>query len=216
MEDEAARGEIVLGGCCLSMSDHRFECPRCGRRWGGLDPADEDVARHFTEAIDADLPFWLAMPEGPLRRAEQIIGSGDPSSFTIGRTISDDVIDQLVIGDPSLVVVSRLADGLVEVDAYAEVPIGDTTWVPIRRGVSPLFVPPQYSDEVTRVAELIATYIGMMSARRRRSFRRCRTCDRPVPPEERVPTGQCYGCAAVDHDLEISWSTPSSSDHWSD
>jgi hypothetical protein len=199
------RGEIAIGGCCLSLSEHRRACLRCGRQWGGLDPADEATAKSFIDGIDPDLRFWTALPEGPVRRPVRFLEGDKQVRGLDGVTISELVVDQVVVGEPALVVVSRLVDGTIEVDDYAEEQEGETSWCPIRRGDVPLFVPTAFSDDPERTAGLIAAYVELASARRRRVFRRCANCNRRTPPEERTASGECHRCAGTAHHRSISW-----------
>ena len=32
--ERAERGEVVLGGCCVSSFDPRWQCADCGKTWG--------------------------------------------------------------------------------------------------------------------------------------------------------------------------------------
>lgn len=42
--DASARGEVSLGGCCISDDMPAFECPACGRTVGTIGDIDEHMA----------------------------------------------------------------------------------------------------------------------------------------------------------------------------
>ena len=36
LEEALEKKEIVLGGCCVSNNDSKWECTDCGHRWGKI------------------------------------------------------------------------------------------------------------------------------------------------------------------------------------
>ncbi len=41
LQEELAAGKIVLGGCCISVGDPKYECNECGHRFGKSDLVEE-------------------------------------------------------------------------------------------------------------------------------------------------------------------------------
>ena len=57
MEKSLERKEIILGGCCVTDHDPKWECNSCNHQWGNRE--DDEVDSDNTSSFDFDQGFNL-------------------------------------------------------------------------------------------------------------------------------------------------------------
>ena len=57
MEKSLERKEIILGGCCVTDHDPKWECNSCNHQWGNRE--DDEVDSDNTNSFDFDQGFNL-------------------------------------------------------------------------------------------------------------------------------------------------------------
>jgi hypothetical protein len=179
--EQAERGLVALGGCLLPGEAPAFSCRACGLPWG----SDGDPT-----ADEQELAGLLGVGYPDVVRA---LGTGWRRETPADE---DEHVRWFVSGEPAQVAVGVAGPGFVLARPL-------TRWDEARVQLQPadrrefgradlLFCP----DVVAEAAEAIA-------ARRRRSFRWCRTCRRVQPPEWFVgAAAACRQCASVFLGLE--------------
>ena len=55
MEKSLERKEIILGGCCVTDHDPKWECNSCNHQWGNRE--DDEVDSDNTSSFDFDQGF---------------------------------------------------------------------------------------------------------------------------------------------------------------
>ncbi|MDP9460670.1 MAG: hypothetical protein M3Q22_10615 [Actinomycetota bacterium] len=176
----AEGGLIVLGGCLLPGEEPVLACRSCGIEWGreGDPTADEQAL--------ADL---LGVQYADVVRA---LGTG----WRRENAAVEDGVQWFVSGEPAQVAVG--VDGLGFVLAR---PL--TSWGKDRADVQPTDGGRFGRDDLLWPPDAVAEAAETVAARRRRSFRWCRTCRRPHGPESFVgAAGICRPCASAFTDVE--------------
>jgi hypothetical protein len=102
---------------------------------------------------------------------------------------------QFLVGDPPLVVVTALDAGIIEVAQYRFVWTGAHDGSAFRRNGSIALVPAGWGDPMSRT-QLLLRLVRQVAANRRRSFRRCRYCPEPCPPEHMYDKDLCHSHAS--------------------
>lgn len=181
----AERGQVVLGGCMLLGEDPEFCCRSCGLEWGreGDPTADEQELADLLGVRHLDVVRAL----GAGYRRERV--DGEP-----------DGVQWFVSGVP------------------AQVALGvEGPWFvlarPLKRCDEPLQLQPADRQSFTRedllyLPAIVAEAAEKIAARRRRSFRWCRTCRRVQAPEWFTGASRtCHRCeaAAEDVDPDMVW-----------
>jgi hypothetical protein len=181
----AERGQVALGGCMVMGEDPAFSCRSCGLDWGReSDPtADEQKLAELLGVRHLDVVRAL----GAGWRRESV--SGEPAGahwFVSG------VPAQVAVGveGPWL----TLARPLTRCDAPLQLQPADRQ--------------PFTRDDLLHFPDVVAEAAEAIAARRRRSFRWCRTCRRVQAPEWVTGASRtCRRCeAAADRlDADMVW-----------
>ena len=168
----AERGQVSLGGCVFDPDGNpQWECRACGLAWGREgDPTTDE--QHLADLLGVGWPDVV-----------RVLGTGWRRDTASG----DDGMQWFLSGEPAQLAIG--VDGGAFVLARPLVDQGS------RRDVHPLdgsrFTREHlmwFPHEITEAARTIVT-------RRRRSFRWCDTCRRPVAPEAFDRTeGTCTSC----------------------
>jgi hypothetical protein len=172
----AERGLVALGGCMLPGEAPAFSCRTCGLHWGRDDDptaGEQELARllgvEHRDVVRALGAGWRREAGADEREHVQWFVSGEPAQVAIGVTGP-----WFVLARP----LTRWGGDRVELQPADRREFG-------RQDL--LLCP----DVVAEAAEAIA-------ARRRRSFRWCRTCRRVQPPEWFVGSAAaCRQCASA-------------------
>jgi hypothetical protein len=176
----AERGLVALGGCMLPGEAPVLSCRACGLEWGrsGDPTADEQeltglLGVEFSDVVRALGAGWRR--EGPRDEREQVqwFVSGEPAQVAIG------------VAGPRFV----LARPLTRWEQRLELQPAD------RREFS--------REDLLFCADVVAEAAEAIAARRRRSFRWCRTCRRVQPPEWFLGAAHaCRQCASAYLDVD--------------
>lgn len=182
--------EVVLGGCCIEPGISH-ECGDCRHRWGDLDREAFEPLRWLesTCGVSFDrlverLVVRLDYRFVPTRPTQPVECPDHASVFNN---------EQVVLGTPGLVVLSRYDHGVVEVAEYATLSIAPGWYVPVRVRPAKLFDDDHRNPEER--ADHLARVIKEASRRRRATFRTCRSCRQKLPPELFFNRGRCIECA---------------------
>jgi hypothetical protein len=156
----AERGLVALGGCMLPGDVPAFSCRTCGLEWGrsGDPTADEQeltrlLGVEFSDVVRALGAGWRRESPPDEREHVQWFVSGEPAQVAIG------------VAGPRFVLAR-----------------------PLTRWAQRLELQPADRREFGRAdllfcADVVAEAVEAVAARRRRSFRWCRTCRQVQPPE---------------------------------
>jgi len=151
----AERGQVVLGGCMVMGEDPAFACRSCGLEWG----REEDPTSDEQELADL-----LGVQHLDVVRA---LGAGWRRERVLGER---DAVQWFVSGVPAQVAVGvegpwlLLARPLTRWEQPMELQPADRT--------------PFTRDDLLYLPDVVAEAAEEIAARRRRSFRWCRTCRR--------------------------------------
>ena len=176
----AERGLVALGGCLVPGEEPVLSCRSCGLEWGreGDPTADEQAL--------ADL---LGVRYADVVRA---LGSGwrrENANF-------DDGMEWFVSGEPA-----QVAVGVDDLGFVLARPL--TSWGEQRADLQPTDGGRFGRDDLLWSPDVIAEVAEAIAARRRRSFRWCRTCRRVHAPESFVGVASaCRPCASAFFDIE--------------
>ncbi|MGY1640857.1 hypothetical protein ACI782_06940 [Geodermatophilus sp. SYSU D00703] len=181
----AERGLVALGGCMLPEDEPALSCRACGLEWGrkGDPTTDEQALADLLGVQYADVVRALGTGwrrESAAEDPVQWFVSGEPAQVAVG------------VEGPSLV----LARPLTSWGERTELQPAD------RREFS--------RDDLLWTPEVVAEAAEAIAARRRRSFRWCRSCRRPHAPEWFVgAAGTCRQCVSLldGVDAEHRWTS---------
>ena len=168
----AERGLVALGGCMVPGEEPVLSCRSCGLEWGreGDPTADEQALAELLGVRYADVVCAL--------------GTGWRRESPTG----EDLVQWFVSGEPAQVAVGVEGPWLVLARPL-------TRWGE-RTELQPADRLQFSRDDLLWTPELVAEAAEAIAARRRRSFRWCRSCRRPQAPEWFVGVaGTCRQCA---------------------
>ncbi|WP_100500814.1 hypothetical protein [Geodermatophilus chilensis] len=171
----AERGLVALGGCLLPGEEPILACRSCGLEWGReRDPTADEQAL-------ADL---LGVQYADVVRA---LGRG----WRRENAASDDGMQWFISGEPA-----QVAVGVDDLGFVLARPL--TSWDGGRTDLLPTDGSQFRRDDLLWSPDVIAEAAEIIAARRRRSFRWCRTCRRAHAPESFVgAAGACRPCASA-------------------
>jgi hypothetical protein len=172
----AERGLVSLGGCEVFPDGvPAFTCRACGLDWGrnGDPTSDEQALAELIGVEFTDLARVLGTGWGREDAAE-----GEPMEWFVSGEPA-----QLAVGvEGSLFVLARPLAG----------------WGEPRREVYPEDGRRFGRDDLLWFPEVVTEAAEAIAARRRRSFRWCRTCRRVHAPEDFLGSaGTCHSCAST-------------------
>ncbi len=171
----AERGLIALSGCMVPGEEPVLSCRSCGLEWGGEgDPtADEQALADLLGVRYADVVRAL----GRGWRRESLA--------------DEDLVQWFVSGEPAQVAVGVEGPWFVLARPL-------TRWGEPRTELQPADRRQFSRDDLLWLPEVVAEAAEAIAARRRRSFRWCRSCRRAHAPEWFVgAAGTCRRCASV-------------------
>jgi hypothetical protein len=179
----AEQGVIALGGCLMPMlgEETAFVCRACGLDWGRQsDPTAHEQALAdllgvpFADVVRALGTGWRREVAADDSEGTQWFVSGEPAQVAVGVT------------DPWFVLARPL-----------------TGWSAERLEQQPADGQHFGRDDLLYLPEVVAEAAEVIAARRRRSFRWCRTCRRVHAPEAFVSgAGICRRCESALADPE--------------
>jgi hypothetical protein len=178
----AERGRVALGGCLVMGEDPEFACRSCGLQWGreGDPTGDEQELAGLLGVDHVDVVRGLG---GGWRR-ESVPGERDD-------------VQWFVSGEPAQVAVG--VEGPWFVLAR-----------PLTRWAEALQLQPADRQSFTRddllyLPDVVAEVVELIAARRRRSFRWCRTCRRVQAAEWFTGAARaCRRCEAAADQLDAN------------
>jgi hypothetical protein len=179
----AERGLVALGGCLVPPDEPAFTCRTCGLEWGreGDPSADEQELAELLGVGHIDVVSALGSgwrPESPADERDHVqwFVSGEPAQVAVG------------VAGPWLVLARPL-----------------TRWGEDRLELQPANRREFGRSDLLHLPDVVAEAAEAIAARRRRSFRWCRTCRRIHAPEWFVGAARtCQQCAsALDPPAEL-------------
>src|SRR4051794_3807957 len=152
----AERGLVVLGGCMMPGEAAAFSCRSCDLDWG----SDSDPT-----ADEAELAGLLGVGYADVVRA---LGTGWRRETIAG---GQDGVEWFVSGEPAQVAIGVQGPWFVLARPL-------TSWGGDRPGPLMSDAPRFTVDDVLHLPDMVADASEAIAARRRRSFRWCRSCRR--------------------------------------
>jgi hypothetical protein len=172
----AERGLVSLGGCVLPEEEPVLACRACGLQWGSDDdPTTEErelaelLGVRYVDLVRALGTGWRREGVADARDHRQWFVSGEPAQLAVGV-------------DGPWFVLARPLTGWSEERVELQPPDGRMFG----------------RDDLLHMPEVVAEAAEVIAARRRRSFRWCRSCRRVHAPERFVVSARaCRQCASA-------------------
>lgn len=170
----AERGAVALGGCLMPEEPAAFVCRSCELEWGSeSDPTADEL--ELTELLDVGYADLVRALGAGWRRES---GAG-----------TQDGVAWFVSGQPAQVAIGVQGPWFVLARPL-------TSWGEHRPGPLMGEEPRFTRDDVLHLPGVVSDAAETIAARRRRSFRWCRTCRLVSAPESFVGSaGTCRRCA---------------------
>jgi hypothetical protein len=170
----AERGLVALGGCVVLPEEPAFACRACGLEWGreGDPTADEQeladlLGVRYTDVVRALGTGWRRESAADGQDDAEWFVSGEPAQVAVG------------VAGPWFVLARPL-----------------TRWGEDRLALQPADRQRFGREDLLYLPEIVAEATDAIAARRRRSFRWCRSCRRVQAPEWFVGAARtCRQCA---------------------
>jgi hypothetical protein len=177
----AERGLVALGGCVVLPAEPAFACRACGLEWGreGDPTADEQqlaelLGVRYADVVRALGTGWQRESLADGQDDAQWFVSGEPAQVAIG------------VAGPWFVLARPL-----------------TRWGEDRLALQPADRQRFGREDLLYLPEMVAEAADAIAARRRRSFRWCRSCRRVHAPEWFVGAARtCQQCAWAHAELD--------------